>query len=157
MSQGLGAAAQPNQVPVKWSSLGPWLADARVALVMVPGGTHVEGKVRVVEQDGLRMHVTSSSDKKAVPKGDRLIPRQSVSLLRVTKSQVKWRIVCALGAAAAAGIVVAVQDIDVYEGPAIAIVPAVEAAGIAGSGVAGYFIGKRLDRKVIEIRVVPEN
>jgi hypothetical protein len=37
----------------------------------------------------------------------------------------------------------------------VVIVPASAAAGAVGAGIGGYYIGKRLDRKVTEIRVLP--
>ncbi len=154
---GLLTAAGQYHVAVKWTALEPWVADSKVALVMLPSGTHIQGKVRVVQQDGLRMRVTKTSDKKVMRKGEQLIPRQSVSLLRVTNHGIKWRMLCTLGAVAAAGIAVGSQDIGVYEGPAVAIVPAVVAGGMVGLGFGGYYIGKRLDKETIDIRIIPED
>jgi hypothetical protein len=152
---GQALAATPGQVSVKWNDLRPWVAGSKVAMIL-PSGTHIEGKIHAVEQDGLRMHVSKTSDKSVIRKGDRFIPRQSVSLLSVTKYGVKWRVLCTLGAAATAGIVVAAQDVSVNEGPLVAIVPAVEAGGLIGTGVAGYYIGKKIDKHVTMIRVVSE-
>lgn len=148
------AAGQP-ETKWKWSELSPIVTDHKVALVL-PAGTEIEGKVLSVEPDGLRLRVTRTSDRNAVGKGERLIPRQSVSVLRLTEYRKMARLLCTLGAVAIAGLVVASQDIDVYEGPAVIIVPAVTAVGTAGAGVAGYFIGKRIDKKVLYIRVAPE-
>ena len=151
---GAGAARAAAQLQLPWSELGAHVAKGKVALVL-PDGTHIEGKVFSVEPEGLRLDVTKTSDRKLHPKGPRLIPRQSVSFLRVIEYRHVARVVCALGAVAAAGLITAAGSRDLYEGSVLIIVPAVGAAGAAGLGVAGYYAGKRLDRKVTEIRIVP--
>ena len=148
----LPAASGPGQLELPWTELGAAIADAKIALVL-PSGTHIQGKVLSVDADAIRLHVSKTSDKKDIAKGDREIPRQSVSFVQVTRYSKVGRIACTLGLAAALGLAVAVQDVDVYEGPAVAIVPAVTAAGVAGGAVGGYYIGKRLDRHVTEIRI----
>jgi hypothetical protein len=52
---------------------------------------------------------------------------------------------------------VAANHPALYEGPAIMLVPAVTAAGMAGVAVGGYYAGKRLDKRVTEIRIVEED
>jgi hypothetical protein len=147
-------AGSRDEVQSKWGELSPMLANRKVALTL-PAGTEVEGKVVRVEADGLRMRVSKTSDKRTIRKGEQVIPRASVTTVAVTEYRKLGRVVCTLGAMALAGGIVAAQNIDVYEGPAVIIVPAVSAVGIAGSGVAGYFIGKRLDKRVTYIRVAP--
>jgi hypothetical protein len=148
-------AGEPGEVSLKWSELAPAVADKKVAMVL-PDGTSIEGKVRQVEAGGLRLRVSKTSNRRVVPKGDGLIPRKAVSVLRLTDYRKIGRILCTAGAVAASAIAVASADIDVYEGPAVIVVPAVSAAGTIGLGVAGYYIGKRIDRSVVYIRVVPE-
>jgi hypothetical protein len=147
-------AGSPKEVQYKWDELAPVIAHRKVSLAL-PTGTRVEGTVLRVEADGLRMRVSKTSDRKAVANGVRLIPRPAISVLAVTDYRKLARLGCTLGAMALAGGIVASQNIDVYEGPLVIIVPAVSALGIAGSAVAGYFIGKRLDKRVTYIRVAP--
>lgn len=151
----LAASGRTERISLHWSELGPYVTGHKVALV-VPGGTSVEGKVREVNADGLRLRVSKTSDRKVLGKGEQVIPRQSVSVLHVTSYRALARVLCAVGGAAAAGIAVGAQDIDTYEGPLVVIVPAVTAAGIVGAGVGGYFIGKRIDKRVTEIRILPD-
>ncbi len=73
----LGASAR--EVQAKWGELAPLVTDRKVALVL-PAGTHVQGKVLAVEPEGLRMKVTRTSGRKALEKGERLIPRREVSI-----------------------------------------------------------------------------
>ncbi len=150
----LGAGAR--EVQAKWGELAPLVTDRKIALVL-PAGTHVQGKVLAVEPEGLRMKVTRTSDRKALPKGERLIPRQSVSVLKLTEYRKLGRLLCTVGSVAVAAAVIASQDIDVYEGPAVIIVPAVATVGTLGIGVGGYFAGKRIDRREVLIRVLPQD
>jgi len=59
-----------------------------------------------------------------------------------------------LAAAAIAGGIIAAQQIDVYEGPMVIIVPVAIAGGIGGSAIGGYYAGKAYDKRVTEISIV---
>jgi hypothetical protein len=147
-------AAGPRDIQSKWTDLAPLVTDRKIALVL-PAGTHIQGKVLAVEPDGLRMKVTKTSDRKVLAKGERLIPRQSVSVLRLTEYRKAGRLLCTVGSVAVVAAIIASQDIDLYEGPLVVIVPAVSAVGAVGAGVGGYFAGKRIDRREVYIRVLP--
>ena len=108
-----------------------------------------------VEPDGLRMDISKTSNRKTQPKGSQLIGRQMITALRVTEHKGYGRVGLALGAAAAAGGIVAAQQIDAYEGPAVVLVPVLIAVGTIGAGIAGYFVGKKIDERVTEITIVP--
>jgi hypothetical protein len=156
MSQSLVWGGEPLQLQLQWSELGPRIEDKKVALVL-PGGTYVEGKVQRVVPDGLWLRVSKTSDHKAQPKGSHLIPRPSVSMLQMTEYRKLARLLVTAGALAAAAGIVAANHPDLYEGPAVVIVPAVTAAGMAGVAVGGYYAGKRLDKRVTEIHIVAED
>ena len=155
ISQSLLWGGEPRQLQLKWNELGPRVGDKKVALVL-PGGTYVEGKVQRVAPDGLWLRISKTSDHKAQPKGSRLIPRQSVSMLQMTDYRKLARLLVTAGALAAAAGIVAAHHPDLYEGPAVVLVPAVTAAGMAGVGIGGYYAGKRLDKRVTEIHIVAE-
>ncbi len=139
-------AGDVGQERIKWGELEARIRGRKVALVL-PDGTHLQGKVIAVEPDGLRLNV----------KGKPLVPRRSVSLLRVTEYRKLGRIIGTVGAAAAAGGIAAAAYPDIYEGTVIIVVPAVVAAGVAGSAIGGYYIGKKFDKRVTEITIVPDN
>ena len=143
---------EPRQIEVGWGDLWPHVEGRKVALVL-PDGTSVEGKVRAVDPDGLRMKVTRTSDRRALAKGERTIPRQAVSFLSVTQYRKLGRVLVTTGALAAAGIIVGTNYPDLYEGAVLVAVPAVIAAGMAGVAAAGYYTGKALDKRVVEIRI----
>ena len=156
----LGAASplwcgEARQLQLPWNELGPRITGHKVALVL-PNGIHIEGKVRSVEMGALRVDVSKTSDRELLPKGARLIPRESVSLLRVTQYRKLGRILVTSGALAIAGGIVAANYPDLYEGAVVAIVPAVTAVGLVGVGLGGYYAGKRLDKSVTEIRVLSD-
>ena len=155
MAHGLLCTAQSQPVSLTWGELGPRITGHKIALVL-PEGTHVEGKVRSVEPEGVHLRVSKTSDRAVMPKGERVIPRQSVSLLRVTQYRKLGRLLVTTGAVAVASVVVATNYPDLYEGPALVAVPAVTAAGIAGIAIGGYYAGKRLDRTETDIRIVPD-
>jgi len=156
MSQSLLCGGEPRQLQLQWSELGPRIEDKKVALVL-PDGTYIEGKVQAVQPDGLRLRVSKTSDRQAQPKGKQLIPRQSVSTLRVTEYRKLARLLVTAGVIAAAAGIAAATFPEPFEGAMYVVVPAVTAGGIAGGAVAGYFVGKRLDKRVIEIRIVAED
>ena len=147
--------AGDQTVAAPWSGLAPMIEHRRVATVL-PGVIEIEGKVVRVEPEGLRVRITRTSDKKAFPKGERVIPRQSISVLRVIEYRKTARLLCTLGAIGGTAAIVATRDIGVYEGAAVVLVPTLTVAGAAGAGVAGYYIGTRIDRKITFIRVIPE-
>ncbi len=156
MSQGLALGGGPTSFELRWSELDSVIADRRVALVL-PGGTHIEGKVLRVVANGLWLDVVKTSDRATQPKGVHLIPRQSVSVLRSTEYRRIGRLIgtLALPAAVAAGMLAA-GTTDCYEGPCIVLFPVLGVTTAAGGAVGGYYIGKRFDKKVTEIRVVRE-
>ena len=153
---GAAWAGQAEQASLKWSELGPRVTGKKVALVL-PDGTSVQGKVRGVDPAGLRLDISKTSDKRAQPKGVHTIPRQSVSVLRVTEYRKIGRLLFTAGALATASVITAraAQDANLSEGPLVAIIPTVGAAGVAGIGVGGYYFGKALDKRVTDIRIAP--
>jgi hypothetical protein len=78
-------------------------------------------------------------------------------MLQVTEYRKLARLLVTAGAIAAAAGIVAANHPDLYEGPLVVIVPAVAAAGMVGVAIGGYYAGKRLDKRVIEIRIVAED
>ena len=156
MSRSLLWAGEPRLLQLKWSELGPRIEDRKVALVL-PGGTYVEGKVQRVVPDGMWLRVSKTSNHQAQPKGSHLIPRPSVSMLQATEYRKVARVLVTAGAVAAVAGIVAASNPDVSEGPGIVAIPVIAAAGIIGAAVGGYHAGKRLDKRVIEIRIVAED
>ncbi len=156
MSQDALLAKEPKQLVLKWNELESRIGGRKVALEL-PGGTRIEGKALRVDANGLRMKVRKTSDRKVQPKGEHAIPRQSISGLRMTEYRVIGRLIGALAPPAVVGIITPALASEIYEGPLVIIVPALAVAGAIGLSVAGYYIGKALDKRVVEIQIAPEN
>lgn len=150
-------AANPKELSLRWNDLAPAVAGMRVSLAL-PDGVRIEGRVAAVEPEALRIRITKTSDPKAQPKGETSIPRTAVSMVQVERYGVRWRIACtAIGpifvSAAAAGYASRAGP----SGSALSALVGFSAAAVAGTAMAGYYLGKRADRQVTIIRIAPEN
>lgn len=154
--QSAGLAGERKRLRLPWSELGPVIADKKVALI-VPGGTAIEGKALSVEPGALRLHVTKTSDSKAVRKGETSIPRSSVSAIRIARYSRHWRLLLTPGLPAAmlGAMAAAASRVGPTPDPA-KIVPIGLGVAVAAT-VTGYYVGKLVDRRELtEITVVPE-
>jgi hypothetical protein len=77
--------------------------------------------------------------------------------LQVTEYRKLARLLVTAGAVAAAAGIAAASYPQPFEGAMYVVVPAVTAGGVAGVAVAGYYAGKRLDKRVTGIRIVEED
>jgi len=152
MAQQRGVAAS-SPLELKWSELSPLIAG-RIVELTVLGGAKVRGEVATVRDDALVLDVRQSSDSKAYPKGNAAIPRSSVTLLQVQRERGKWgrSIGTTLGVLTGLGVggYTAVKAAN-SAGAGVAIFVVIAGAGAVG----GYFVGKALDSKTTEIRVIP--
>jgi len=80
------AVASSNQVELKWSELAPLIIGHKVKLVL-PGGPEIKGLAVAVREDALVLNVKKTSDRKAYPKGQNVIPRASLSTLQLETKQ----------------------------------------------------------------------
>ena len=151
---GPAAARDAQQLQLKWEELGPRIANKKVEFVL-PDGTQVAGRAIAAEPEGLRLNISKSSDRHVQPKGKQLIPRDRIPLIRVTEYRKAGRLIGTFGAVGLAAGIAAASYPDLYEGAVLIVVPAVVAAGIVGAAVGGYYTGKALDKRVIEIHIVP--
>ena len=156
LTPGLSVAGS-NELPLRWSELEPALARGKIR-ALLPNGSRIEGKVIAVQPEAMRIEITKTSDRSLQPGGPALIPRSSISVVEVVRYGARWR---AVGAAIGPALVIAagagvagsgagtVNDIGKYIGYG--------AAAVIGTGVGGYYLGKRADRRVTTIRIVREN
>ena len=148
-------AADRKAAQMAWSDIYSAIAGAKLEMVL-PSGTEIQGKLLEVGPQALTMDVTKTSNSKELAKGRASVPRASVSTIHARKCGAKWRVILGIGLPAgllgAAGAAINAQS---------STVKGQEAAGVilgigAGSAVAGYFIGRQLDCRVIDITVIPE-
>jgi hypothetical protein len=154
LTQLLRAGADPRELSLRWTELDSAVAGEQVR-ILLPSGARIEGKVAAVEVEGLRARITKTSDRRLEAKGEVVLPRASVSVLQVVTHGVGWRIlgtaigpilVGAAGASVAARGAGTVNDLPKYVG--------FGAAAVVGTGIGGYYLGKRAGRKITTIRIV---
>lgn len=153
LSQVLRGGVDARELSLRWTELEPAVAGRQVRTVL-PNGTRIEGGVAAVEPEGLRIRITKTPARRVQP--EVLLFRTSVSGLQVMRYGVRWRIlgtaigpimVGAAGTSVAAGGAGSVDDLPKYNGYG--------AAAVAGTGIVGYYLGRRVDRNVTTIRIVP--
>ena len=145
--------AESRPLELKWGELSPIIGGQRVQLVL-PEGTAIKGEAIAVREEALVMDVQGTSNAKAYPKGSATIPRASVTLIQVERRRGSW--------GRKLGTVVGVLSGVVLGGYAAAVTADSASAGIAtflgiasAGTVGGYYVGKRLDKQVTLIKIVP--
>jgi hypothetical protein len=144
------AAGAPLEL--RWDELNSTIYGHTVELTL-PGAITVSGNVAAIREDGLVLDVKKTTDRKAFPKGNAMIPRASVTLLSLEQhGGSHWRTI---------GTV-----IGVLSGVALGGYTAAKTANSPGSGVAiflgtasaisvaGFYAGHVADKTTTEIRVV---
>lgn len=147
------AMAESGPIELKWSELSFHIQSHDIELVL-PDGTSLNGEVEAVREDALVLNVKSTSAAVAHPKGNAVIPRDSVRMLSVKESRGKWgrKIGVALGSITGATLGGYVAATNANSSAAELTTFLV----ITGAGtLTGYFLGKSADRRVKHIRVVP--
>ena len=145
--------AESRPLELKWGELSPIIGGQRVQLVL-PEGTAIKGEAIAVREEALVMDVKGTSNAKAYPKGSATIPRGSVTLIQVERRRGSWgrklgTVVGVLSGVVLGGYVAAVTADSAGAGIATFL-------GIASAGtVGGYYVGKRLDKQVTLIKIVP--
>jgi len=147
------AMAESGAIELKWSELSFHIQGRDIELAL-PDGTSLKGEVEAVREDALVLNVKKTSAAAPHPKGNAVIPRDSVSTLLVKESRGKWgrKIGVALGSITGAtlgGYAAATNADSSAAGLSTFLV-------ITGAGtLAGYFLGKSADRRVTHIRIIP--
>ena len=146
------AMAQSAPVELKWEELSSILRGHDIELVL-PEGTFLKGEVEVVREDALVLNVKHTSDSRAHPKGNAVIPRASLRLLSLKESRAKWGRTFGVTLGTLAGVTLGAYTATQTRSDAAGLATFL---GVAGAGpVAGYFIGKSADHRVKHIRVIP--
>jgi hypothetical protein len=154
------AAAQPTRT-LKWDQLAGVITGQPLVVELKDGG-NVKGVPISVEAATLALNVTSNSHP-TYKRGQASIPRSEITGLRVVTSGHGGRIGLGLaaGAGGAAGIYLA--NLNCHPGFIFETCDRIRGAALAGfvgllsaAPVAGYFIGRHLDRHESRITVLPD-
>ena len=140
------AMAASRPIELKWDELGSHIQGREIDLVL-PDATALKGEVEALRDDALVLNVKNTSNSKAHPKGNAVIPRASVTLISMRDSPGRWGrcIGVTLGTLCgmALGTYIAAEHIHSV-GTGVSTSAAIAEAGT----VAGYFIGKSADRRM---------
>ena len=124
-------------------------------MMVLPGGTRIQGEVVSVGPQALIVNVTKTSNRGEVNRGRTSVPRASVSVFETRQCGAKWRAILTIGipgallAATTAAMNAQSPPVDAREAAGVGLV-------IAGGGiVAGHFLGRHLDCRVTQTIVVP--
>lgn len=141
------ALAASEEWELSWSELEAVIPGRNIS-VDLPDSEKVRGKALVVTDDGIRMAIRKSSNRKKHPEGVTVIPRASISEVRLIETGSKWKVIGTV-AGVAGGYVLGAW---VYCAAGAGLAYLVWAA----SGVGGYTTGTQADRHVARIRVTDE-
>lgn len=151
----LPAEAQ-QQNARSWSDLSQEVEPNWTLRMILPDSTLVEGRTATFTSEALTMRVVKTSNMSLHPKGVVTIPRDQVKTLEIRKNGTKGRWIGTLlpvAAGAAAGLAYGQSN----SGDLLAPEAAAALFGLiaGGGGVAGYFIGRAVDRQFHAVAVRP--
>ena len=119
----------------------------------LPGAT-IRGEVVALRDDALVMDVHKTTNSKVVPKGNALLPKSSITLLKVIRAPGKAGRTMGTTVGVISGLTIggytAAKTAN-SPGPGITVFITVASAIAVG----GYFLGRKLDSRTTLIRVIP--
>ena len=143
------AASAPLEL--KWNELNAAIYG-RIVELTLPGAFTVTGEVAAVREDGLVLDVKKTSDAKAFPKGNAVIPRSSVTLLKLEKRSGKTGRTIGTTLGVLGGVVLGGYiAVKTANSPGAGI--AVFLASAAAISVAGHLAGRAADKRTTLIRI----
>jgi hypothetical protein len=146
-----GARAESKPLEMKWGELAALIGGHHAALLLTDGTT-VKGEVVAVREEEILMDVSSAV--KGYPKGSGSVPRTSLVSIDVVRTRGAWgrtmgTVIGVLGGMTFGGYLAVKGDHSPGAGLATFL-------GVAsGVGIAGYYTGRALDRRVTRVKIVP--
>jgi hypothetical protein len=147
--------AETNEIQLRWDELSG-LAVGKEIDLRLNDGTRVTGELLAVRPDALSIDVSKTSDKRTYPKGQREIPRASVSTFEIRRLKTaRWRVV-----GTSAGVVA-----GIFAGAGVSVGLCQHACGAGavwsgiGTGVGVAILGNRLghegDMQRTIVKIIP--
>jgi hypothetical protein len=147
------ALAQSKPLELKWDELDSLIAGEMVQMIL-PDGTAIKGEAIAVREDALLMDIKRTSDSGIHPKGNALIARNSVSLIRLERNGGSWGKNLGTVIGVLTGVVVGGYIAGTSTDSAEIGIPTF--LGIAsGVSVGGYLVGRETDKQTTYIKIVP--
>jgi hypothetical protein len=145
--------AQSIPLELKWNELTPLIGGQMVQMVL-PDSTTIKGEAIAVREDALLMDIKRTSNPSVHPKGNALIPKASVNLIRLERRRGSWGRSLGTVVGVLTGVVVGAYTAATTTDSAAAGIPVF--LGIAGGvSVGGYLIGREVDKRTMMIKIVP--
>ena len=149
------SVAKANEIELRWNELSG-IALGRNVDIRLTDGTRVQGELLVVRPEALSIDVNKTSNKRAYPKGQREVPRASVSEFEMRRlKSAKWRVVGTTlgvvgGIFTAAGVAVGSCSYECGNGAAWAAL----GTGV-GVAVLGNRLGHQADMQTTIVKIIP--
>lgn len=138
-------AADPGPPRVTWAEFSGMMTPKHTVRMVLPDGTHVQGKVLRANSEGLEIRIRSTSNPQVHPKGEATIPRESLSVVDVRSPRSKGKLI---GTLVPIGVGAGILAAGVGDGGDEVYVYLVAGGTTMGfGGVAGFFIGRAVDRR----------
>lgn len=148
------AAGAPRD-RITWEEFQARVTPKHKIRMVLPDGSRLEGNPLVFRPDAIDMRVTRTSNKQAHPKGNSAIPRSSFSVVEVRSPRWAGKLI---GTLAPIGIGAGILAAGVSSGGETEFYTGIAAGGCTmGFGaVAGFFVGRAIDRRFETLMIVPE-
>jgi hypothetical protein len=148
-------AAGVPQNRVTWEEFQARITPRHKIRMVLPDGSRVEGNPLAVRPDAIDMRVTGTSNKQAHPQGNTAIPRSSFSVVDVRGPRWAGKLI---GTLVPVGIGAGILAAGVSSGGETEFYAGIAAGGCTmGFGaVAGFFLGRAIDRRFETLAIVPE-
>lgn len=150
-----GLAAMPSGNRISWDEFRAQITPRHKIRMLLPDGAHVEGYPLAIRPDAVDLRVTRTSNKQAHPKGESRIPRSSFSVVEVRKPRRAGKGIGTLapigiGAGILAAGLMSSDDTTFYNGVVTG------SCTMGFGGVAGFFVGRAIDRRFETVVILPE-
>src|SRR5262249_44059519 len=149
---GVSLQARGKNIVVRWPDLATYVNGMKISTVL-EDGSRIEGRAISVEPEALVVMVTKSSTRTYV-QGRALLPRASLSVVRVSRTGWKWKVIGPIvgffgigGLGAAVGNTVDRTGFIISDGAAVGAL-----VGMATGIVSGALIGRWADHHYTTIR-----
>ena len=149
-------AAEVQLHRITWDEFQARITPRYKIKMVLPDGSRIEGNPVVVRHDAMDLRVTRTSNKRAHPKGDTVVPRSSISVVEARKPRWAGKLIgtvapIGIGAGLLAAGLVSSDEQLLYSG--------IAAGGctMAFGGIGGFFIGRAIDRRFETLEILPES
>jgi hypothetical protein len=122
--------------------------------IIMPDGAAIKGETIAVREDALLVDIKHTSNTAVHPKGNALIPKAQVNLIRLERRRGSWGRNLGTVLGVLTGVVVGGYVAGTRTNSAEAGIPVF--LGIAGGvSASGYIIGRKADKQTVMIKIVP--